>query len=783
MRLKRGILVLAVAAVVAAVMSGCPGGGGSGEPPPDPDFRITLDRQGTHNLGAVFHGYQADVLLPFEVTVTNAGAQATGQLSIALGGSTAFAVSPTVMVSIAAGSTGRFTVMPVTGLNVGTHSATVTVSGQNNINASFVASFTVNERPPRGITLVGITGGAHDFPALLEEYAAHALTPFNVVVRNIGLEATGDLTVAVSSDDFEATVATIPSLAVDAEGGFAVSPIVGLTEGLHSAMVTVSGTAGLAPVSFDMTFRVDAVRDIVPDITDPVLLGIIRQAMNIPAGPIYNNQAALVDEISASTAEGVYITSLAGLQHFTGLEILQLPDNHIEEINFAFHPLLRLVQLSNNHIRYIDIRGLAHLEVFIYDGLSTPDDRRIHEFLLGNNQLLRWLDIPNHQMSAIDLRAVPSLQRLIIRNNVNLAPDRVDVTGNPNLIELNVNVMHWLDLPAGLTTLDLTQNPLLRHLEVAGNPIATLDLTHNTALEVLWMNDTNVTEIAFAQLAQLREVHANHVPLGNVDFSENHNLEWVEVTGTAALQFMFPDSNPNLLAVIANNNQNLTEFTINDAPNLLDVDVSGNLMNRLTLTNNPMLEVVLADLNDFGTSDNIDFSGSNAILLVTMGHHPSEHPNLSMTRFDTGILPPSVETFFLTGHRQIEELDFANLPNLVEFQANRIGLTSLDLTGNPKIEMWRSLYNNISGTVDLTQNPELWNFWSTGGNIQGIQVTGSRLGWTPDGFQEFNVAVDVTDNIMTSVDDVVGHATQNPPLVFSPIPGQGAFMFHPQRTD
>jgi len=258
MRLKRGFLVLAAAAMVTAVMSGCPGGGNR-EPPPD--IRISLDRQGTQNLGSAFYGYQADVLTPFEVTVINEGTHETGELSVDLGGSPAFEVSSATIGSIAAGDTGRFTITPVVGLGIATHSAVVTVSGANDISEFFVATFTVNERPPRGIELVGV-GASHAFPALAQGYLANALTPLNVIVRNVGLEPTGDLTVAVTGANFETSVATISSLAVDAEGNFNVSPIEGLTEGTHSATVTVSGTAGLDPVSFGVTFRVSVPSEI-----------------------------------------------------------------------------------------------------------------------------------------------------------------------------------------------------------------------------------------------------------------------------------------------------------------------------------------------------------------------------------------------------------------------------------------------------------------------------------------------------------------------------------------
>jgi hypothetical protein len=77
--------------------------------------------------------------------VVNSGIKATGTLRAELTGESreAFVLSKTELPSIEAGDSGSFTVTPKTGLAVGTYTATVTVSGANNISASFGVSFTV----------------------------------------------------------------------------------------------------------------------------------------------------------------------------------------------------------------------------------------------------------------------------------------------------------------------------------------------------------------------------------------------------------------------------------------------------------------------------------------------------------------------------------------------------------------------------------------------------------------------------------------------------------------
>jgi LPXTG-motif cell wall-anchored protein len=78
------------------------------------------------------------------VTVKNEGGS-TGKLTVALSGtgSDSFTLSKTSIDSLLVGDSASFTVVPKTGLTAGTHTATVTVSG-NGISETFDVSFTVN---------------------------------------------------------------------------------------------------------------------------------------------------------------------------------------------------------------------------------------------------------------------------------------------------------------------------------------------------------------------------------------------------------------------------------------------------------------------------------------------------------------------------------------------------------------------------------------------------------------------------------------------------------------
>jgi hypothetical protein len=117
-------------------------------------YGISLDKKGTHTFPTAIYGYGEQTSLT--VTVINAGYNATGTLDVILSGAnpSAFKLSSSSIFSIDAAGVGNFTVDPNMGLAIGTHTATVTVSGTNGITASFHISFTVNKKD---ITIIDAT--------------------------------------------------------------------------------------------------------------------------------------------------------------------------------------------------------------------------------------------------------------------------------------------------------------------------------------------------------------------------------------------------------------------------------------------------------------------------------------------------------------------------------------------------------------------------------------------------------------------------------------------------
>jgi formylglycine-generating enzyme required for sulfatase activity len=224
---------------------------------PTPAYGISLSPSGTYTFPAAFAGYGAQTA--HTVTINNIGNGATGALTAAITGthSSFFTLSNTSINSIGVSGSDTFTVVPNTGLAEGTYTATVTVSGGNDISENFTVSFTVNLTPSYGISLS--PSRTYIFPAAIVGYGEQ--TAHTVTINNIGNGATGVLTAGLSGADsglFTLSATSINSIGVSGSDTFTVVPNTGLAEGTYTAMVTVSGGNDISE-NFTVSFTVNPI--------------------------------------------------------------------------------------------------------------------------------------------------------------------------------------------------------------------------------------------------------------------------------------------------------------------------------------------------------------------------------------------------------------------------------------------------------------------------------------------------------------------------------------------
>jgi len=171
-------------------------------------INVSLSVSDTYDFGSVQEG--ADVsALQLEVTITNDGEVATGELSVGLTGQDpdsftvdvvsaallsisafAFSASAVTIPSIAPGGTAAFTVTPNAGLSAGTYTATVIVSGTDINPQAFDVSLTVTSAPPLIATSIAT---AISDPASITAYDARNATDIAGIIALANLPSTVDV--------------------------------------------------------------------------------------------------------------------------------------------------------------------------------------------------------------------------------------------------------------------------------------------------------------------------------------------------------------------------------------------------------------------------------------------------------------------------------------------------------------------------------------------------------------------------------------------------------------
>jgi hypothetical protein len=171
---------------------------------PDEDtplYGISLNQSGDYTFTAATVGYGAQTAK--SVSVSNAGIQPTGDLTIELSGanSGSFTLNKTALNSIAVNGSDSFTVVPNTGLAIGTYTATVRVSGDATITAKeFDVRFTVNPHDLGAASVTGlvkpVTGAAPGTTAGLNGAAGYTVQ--SIVWKTGGLDVSGNFAAATA---------------------------------------------------------------------------------------------------------------------------------------------------------------------------------------------------------------------------------------------------------------------------------------------------------------------------------------------------------------------------------------------------------------------------------------------------------------------------------------------------------------------------------------------------------------------------------------------------------
>ncbi len=250
-------------------------------------------------------------------------------------------------------------------------------------------------------------------------------------------------------------------------------------------------------------------------IPDPVFLAYCRKQTawdRNKDGKLYRDEAALVQSIDVANITGNAITSLAGIEYFTGINYLDCSMNNLTSLDVSGNTRLTELYCNNN--------SRLSLLTMSYSMLRTLNcsSCALTSLDLSRSNHLENLSCYHNELTSLDLSACTDLTFL-------------DIDGND------------------FTALNLSKNHNLKGLICDDNDISSLDLSACTALTTLECNGNELTALDLSKNAALVTVTCNNNSLAGLDISNNAKLETLSCQGNRLTSIAVGAENPRLRSV------------------------------------------------------------------------------------------------------------------------------------------------------------------------------------------------------------------------------------------
>ncbi|MGF1889409.1 hypothetical protein L4D13_25215 [Photobacterium profundum] len=173
---------------------------------------------------------------------------------------------------------------------------------------------------------------------------------------------------------------------------------------------------------------------------------------------------------------------------------------------------------------------------------------KIHELECSNSHItsadeirffpaIESLDLSNNQLTTLDVTNNTLLKTLYLPNN-NLK--NLDVSANP-LLEFLYAYNNQL------SDIDLTHSPLIKELILVGNQLHDLNITANTVLVDLLVYANALTELDISKNTQLEYLQAEKNQIDTLNISHNPNLSVLRVDPSTTIIGILPMNDPSAI--------------------------------------------------------------------------------------------------------------------------------------------------------------------------------------------------------------------------------------------
>ena len=257
-----------------------------------------------------------------------------------------------------------------------------------------------------------------------------------------------------------------------------------------------------------------------------------------------------------------------------------------------------------------------------------------------------------------------------------------------------------------ISEIDVSRNSLLEVLDVSGNEnVSDINVSADAPLETLYADGCGLEEIDVSAYTALRKLDVSRNNLTSLDLTSNQELTTLWGVSNELTEIIFPE-NSELKAVFLYGNK-LESIALDNLADLRWITLADNKLTELSVDKNTELVGLI-----LGWGGRITHNGS--------GGDSNSAGNL-LTSID--VSKNGKLKYLNVGNNNIDgTVDVSNNPELIELVINNNKITSLDVASNPKLENIIVNTNQLT-SLDLTENPLLETLVIAGNSIPEIDLS------------------------------------------------------------
>lgn len=345
---------------------------------------------------------------------------------------------------------------------------------------------------------------------------------------------------------------------------------------------------------------------------------------------------------------------------------------------------------------------------------------------------LKELDCYNNQLTSLDVSNNPLLGSLHCGNN---HLTTLNVNSNPLLKSLdcgNSDNDGWSDNQ--ITSLDVSNNPALESLDCYNNQLTSLNVSNNPLLESLHCSNNQLTTLDVSSNLLLKTLWCGGNQLAALDVSNHPKLIRLNCNGvyiadkdgnmvnTSQLSTLNASNNPSLEFLWCSDNR-LTTLNVSNAPALTELHCQGNKLTALDISTSPALTELWCYNNYLST---VNVSNNPMLTTLHCGNNPLTEldvsSNTALTYLDCSGGREYIEENNVSAISQLTTLNVSNNPALEHLDCYNNQLTALDVSNNSALKSLDCGKNQLK-ILDVSKNTQLKDLGCQSNHLTSLDLS------------------------------------------------------------